>query len=320
MTKAAIDSRSVRDFPAAAELLVAEFRAQRPIRTGSLLISVFGDAIAPHGGTVWLGSLINALEPFGISQRLVRTSVFRLARDGWLQNEQIGRRSYYSLTPRGRSRFQDASRRIYSEPRYDWSGQWCLLLLSGVDGAYRDDIRKEMGWLGFGQFAPNILAHPAADTAAVRERLEQIPGADDVLVMIATAEERQALLRRLVSGAWSLPELDRRYEAFLERFRPVYALARSAGTVDSRLAFEVRLLLIHEYRKIVLRDPALPHELLPEGWSGVAAYQLCRNLYTLLAAATEAYLTVHMESADGPLPPADPAFLQRFGGLDDNAI
>ncbi|MDH3589938.1 MAG: hypothetical protein OEQ74_11100, partial [Gammaproteobacteria bacterium] len=78
--------------------LVEDFRAQRPIRAGSLLITVFGDAIAPHGGTVWLGSLIRVLEGFGINQRLVRTSVFRLVKDGWLTTEQIGRRSYYSLT------------------------------------------------------------------------------------------------------------------------------------------------------------------------------------------------------------------------------
>ena len=84
--------------------LINDFRSRRPLRAGSLLTSVFGDAIAPRGGAVWLGSLINVLEPFGINQRLVRTSVFRLAKEGWLRSEQIGRRSYYSLTPDGRGR------------------------------------------------------------------------------------------------------------------------------------------------------------------------------------------------------------------------
>ena len=107
-------------FAQATDKLVTEFRSQRPMRAGSLVVTVFGDAIAPHGGTVWLGSLIKALDGFGINQRLVRTSVFRLVKDGWLTADQIGRRSYYSLTENGRRRFLEASRRIYSEPRQQW--------------------------------------------------------------------------------------------------------------------------------------------------------------------------------------------------------
>jgi hypothetical protein len=37
---------------AAAAALVARFRRQRPLRGGSLIITVFGDAIAPRGGAI----------------------------------------------------------------------------------------------------------------------------------------------------------------------------------------------------------------------------------------------------------------------------
>jgi phenylacetic acid degradation operon negative regulatory protein len=73
------------------ELLIKRFQQQRPLRTGSLIITLFGDAIVPRGGTVWLGSLIELLAPMGVSQRLVRTSVFRLTREGWLMAEKVGR-------------------------------------------------------------------------------------------------------------------------------------------------------------------------------------------------------------------------------------
>ena len=49
--------------------LVAEFAGRKPVRTGSLIISVFGDAVSQHGSAVWLGSLIKVLEPFGLNQR-----------------------------------------------------------------------------------------------------------------------------------------------------------------------------------------------------------------------------------------------------------
>ena len=299
----------------AAQQLIDHFQSQRPMRAGSLLVSVFGDAIAPHGGTVWLGSLIAALEPFGVNQRLVRTSVFRLARDGWFSSQLVGRRSYYSLTPTGRQRFHEASRHIYSEPRRQWSGRWCFVLLSGVAAAQRENIRRELGWLGFAPFSANLLAHPEPDMATVEEHLQALPGNESLVISEASVNDgRDVHFNALVRRAWALDELDQRYQDFVARFRPVYKAVRSA-TLPAPLAFQIRALLIHEYRKIVLRDPLLPEALLPANWNGLAAYQLCRNLYRAVAPHSEAYLTEKMETADGPLPPADPAFHSRFGGL-----
>lgn len=307
------------EFRNATGQVVKEFQMRRPLRTGSLVISLFGDAIAPHGGAVWLGSLINALAPFGISDRLVRTSVFRLAKEGWLEGEQIGRRSYYSLTIEGRTRFHDASRRIYSSPRQDWNGSWSLVLIAGVNSKYRDKIRKELSWFGFAPFSSNVLAHPAPDMQRVEERLRQLEGNDQILVMQATASDsRLPYLQTLVGESWSLQDLDDRYTDFLDRFRPAYQAARGCKALQPALAFQLRTLLIHEYRKIILRDPFLPAPLLPQRWNGVSAYQLCRNLYSLIANPAEEFLIAALENADGPLPPVQPAFYERFGGLPAN--
>ena len=127
----------------ASQSLVAEFRSRRTLRAGSLITTVFGDSIAPRGGSVWLGSLIRVMQDFGISERLVRTSVYRLVQDGWLQSTQIGRRSYYSLTDGGRERFEQATHKIYGEPVTGWDGQWCLVLLSALDVA---GARISAGW------------------------------------------------------------------------------------------------------------------------------------------------------------------------------
>jgi phenylacetic acid degradation operon negative regulatory protein len=59
----------------------------------------------------------------------------------------------------------------------------------------------------------------------------------------------------------------------------------------------------------------LPAELLPSGWHGAAAYQLCRNLYRAVQMQSDAYLDHMMETAEGPLPPPSQTFMQRFGGL-----
>ena len=41
-----------------------------------------------HGGAIWLGDLIELLAPLGINERLLRTSVFRLVAQNWLQSER----------------------------------------------------------------------------------------------------------------------------------------------------------------------------------------------------------------------------------------
>src|SRR5262245_35383449 len=94
--------------------LMRHFRRQRPLRGGSLIISIFGDSIAPRGGSISLASLIALAKPFGLTERLVRTSVARLAKDGWLEAERRGRLSFYRLAKPGRARFEEATRRIYS--------------------------------------------------------------------------------------------------------------------------------------------------------------------------------------------------------------
>ncbi len=302
----------------AIDQLVSDFAGQRRIRAGSLIITVYGDAIAPRGGTVWLGSLIRLLEAFGLNQRLVRTSVFRLVRDGWLSAEQIGRRSYYSLTESGRFRFENAYRRIYTGPLADWDGSWCIVITSLIDAPLRDTIRKELEWLGFGVIANGIMAHPAPDLAVLRTVLGDLEVSDEILLMHASTETLPGgrAQRRLVEHAWDLGELAAAYTRFLDQFRPVYAALEGARELDPEQAFQARILLMHEYRRILLRDPKLPTDLLPAHWPGNAAYALCRNVYRLVHRVTEDYLGRTLETAEGPLPATAAYFYRRFGGLD----
>jgi len=300
----------------ASRKLVKEFKSRRTVRAGSLITTVFGDAIAPRGGSVWLGSLIEVMQDFGISERLVRTSVFRLAKDGWLQSDQIGRRSYYSLTDDGRERFQQATHKIYGEPITTWGGEWCLILLTDLDSATKENVRKELGWLGFGALSAGVLAHPTPDLADLDATLRRLGVSDDLIVMRGMTVVNEPSIRKLARSGWNIDDIDSRYASFVERFRPLIAAYGKGSDVKPQTAFLIRTLLIQEYRKVLLRDPQLPAELLPGNWHGSAAYQLCRNLYLAVYKPADDYLSKVVETANGSLPPPSREFMQRFGGLE----
>ncbi len=297
--------------------LLDEFRSRPTMRAGSLIITVFGDAVLPRGGTVWIGSLIGALTDFGVSERLVRTSVFRLTRDNWLEVDQVGRRSYYSLTKDGVRRFKQATQRIYGEPRQSWSGDWCLVLLADLDAEQKEAVRKELGWLGFGAISTNVLAHPSPAMSEVERTLKQIGTGRDLVVMQGRTlgKNQDDAMRALVHKSWNLDEINQRYEEFIAQYRPVFKSVGKGRSCDDRTAFHIRTLMIQEYRSVLLRDPLLPAEMLPAGWHGTAAYQLCRNLYRLIYSQADSFMTDRFETADGPIPPPAPEFFLRFGGL-----
>lgn len=70
-------------------------------------------------------------------------------------------------------------------------------------------------------------------------------------------------LRQLAEDSWRLQELARRYDSFLEKFRPVLRSLQRARSLSGEEAFQVRTLLVHEYRRILLRDSDLPAQPLP---------------------------------------------------------
>jgi phenylacetic acid degradation operon negative regulatory protein len=294
--------------------LTAIFRRQRPLRGGSLIITIFGDSIAPRGGAISLGSLIKLCSPFGIDERLVRTSVPRLAQDGWLNGSRHGRHSEYRLSARGLRRFAEATKRIYAAGPDRWNGLWTLVLLPPGDTETKEAIRKELSWLGFGQPMPGIMTHPTRSAANTREQITSAPGAPLVHIFEARFDNPEAD-QRFASESWDLRELTERYQKMVAAFEPIAAAAASSSRPAPLTAFIIRTLLIHEYRKILLRDPVLPTSLLPADWVGTRAYELCRYLYGYVFESAERYLSNEGARLNGELPQVDADALQRFGGV-----
>ncbi len=289
----------------------------------SLIVTVFGDSLAPHGGHVWLGSLIELMAPLGLSERLVRTATNRLTNSGWLERLTKGRRSYFGLSETGRMRFEQATRRIYAETLPEWDGIWHLVVVAGTGMApsQRESLRRELSWQGFGTIAPGVYAHPAPDHAALIQALAAVGIAEDALIL----ESRTAgligedqPLQALVARGWDLDRLAMAYNQFVDRFRTVRGLLGARPRTRPEVAFVIRSTLIHDYRRVMLHDPMLPEALLPKAWPGSEARELCGDIYRCIWFPVEEHVTQRLETFEGRL--LSPTLRGRFGGLPDTEL
>jgi phenylacetic acid degradation operon negative regulatory protein len=274
---------------------------REPSRTGSLIITMFGDAIAPRGGAVWLGTLLAFFAGLDIDGSVVRTAMSRLTAEGWFERSKLGRNSFYRLVKQGQQTFAAATRHIYDPPPSSWNGRFDLLLIGNADD--REAARDALKQAGFGSPLPGVFVAPSGvtvpDEAAEAIRL-------DISADRATAQ-------RLLAESWPLDRTAEAYQKFMTSFAPLKAWLDRRDVLSDGDAFTARILLIHHYRRIVLRDPLLPAELLPKDWPGRGARALCGEIYRLLLPGSERWLDQHAVDETGALPPAGEALARRFG-------
>jgi phenylacetic acid degradation operon negative regulatory protein len=279
---------------------IVEQLKREPSRTGSIIITVFGDAIVPRGGSVWLGTLLEFFASLDIEPGVVRTAMSRLAGDGWLERNKVGRNSFYRLVKKGRQTFDTATRHIYDPPPSDWTGRFELLLIGNAEA--REASRDALKNAGFGSPLPGVWVAPSGapvpDEASHAIRLE------------VSAEDDSG--RRLLSESWPLDRTADAYLKFIRTFEPLRGWIDRGAPLSDADAFTARILLIHHYRRVVLRDPLLPTALLPKDWPGRAARQLCGEIYRGLLSASEQWLDRHASNENGPLPKPNGELGRRF--------
>jgi len=273
---------------------------REPSRTGSIVITVFGDAIVPRGGSVWLGTLLAFFEMLDIEGGVVRTAMSRLAADGWLERNRVGRNSFYRLAGKCRQTFDAATRHIYDPAPSDWTGRFELLLIG--TGEDRDASRESLKNAGFGSPLPGVWVAPSGVPVP-----EEAKGA---IRLEVSAEDDSG--RRLLRESWPLDRTADAYLKFMRTFEPLRGWIAGRDAIADADAFTARILLIHHYRRVVLRDPLLPPPLLPRNWPGTAARQLCGEIYRGLLPTSEQWLDRNATNESGTLPKAPAELARRF--------
>ena len=274
---------------------------REPSRTGSIIVTMFGDAIVPRGGSVALATLLEFFETLAIDATVVRTAMSRLTADGWFERNKVGRNSFYRLVQKGRLTFDIATRHIYDPPPPEWTGRFELLLFGNAED--RDASREALKNAGFGSPVPGVWVAPSG---------VPIPEAASRAIRLEVSAEDDSG-RRLLAESWPLERTADAYLKFMKTFEPLRAFIERREKLGDADAFTSRILLIHHYRRVVLRDPLLPVALLPKNWPGRAARALCGEIYRALLSSSEQWLDRHGSNENGRLPKAAGELSRRFG-------
>jgi phenylacetic acid degradation operon negative regulatory protein len=248
-----------------------------------LLLTVLGEFVLPGDGWAWTSAVIEVLGRLEVAEKASRQALMRTAAAGWLTPEKAGRRTRWHLTGAARAMLTDGAERIYSftGPARDWDGRWLLVsaALPAAGRRARHAVHARLRWAGFGSLGPGLWVSTHPEREAEVAGVLHDAGLDGAHLFVGT---RPGLgdVRAMVAAAWDLAAIEREYGLFIAEFGDEAcrldgeALARQVG-------------LVHAWRRFPAIDPALPRELLPELWSGLAAARLFADLHDRLAPAAQ---------------------------------
>jgi phenylacetic acid degradation operon negative regulatory protein len=204
------------------------------------------------------------MAPLGISGPAVRTAISRMVRQGWLTPVRLGGGPGYGLSARAERRLADSASRIYRTRPTDWDGRWHLVVVDRVvERAARERLRSALAFLGYAQLRDDTWISPRA--SAELDALLESEGVSGRRFFAA----HDGADSELAASAWDVQGLGRAYARWLDE---ASALVSTVGEQPGdRDAFVVRSRLVHEWRKFLFRDPALPRQLLPPVWPGETA-------------------------------------------------
>lgn len=282
-----------------AESLLESVQRDAALRAGSFIVTIYGDVVEPRGGRLWIGNIIETCASVGISETLVRTAVSRLVAAGQLAGEREGRRSFYRLTTDARRQFLAAARILFDPPEAEgWSFVWLL-------PSEAEESAAGLEKAGLARLAPQWLVGPSSDLPA------GMPG----LVFSVTAEADASALPAFARAHWNLAPHAAAYEDFIARFAPVDSALAVGLRLAPHQALQMRLVLVHLFRHVALRDPRLPGDALPQPWPGDGARALFGRLYATLSPGADRHVADNFVSADRPLPASTPTTQARLASL-----
>ncbi len=210
-------------------------------------------------------------DPLGLGQWLsynyrrknFAATVKRELKTGDIEKVQKNGEIYLRLTTNGKKKIiRDFPLLFLTNKK--WDDKWRVVIydIAEVSRSIRENLRRKLQELGFGMIQKSVWVSPHDIVADFTEYLESKKLTDMVFMFEAKkllAGDEKELVRKI----WPLEEINKQYA-------DIYAHA----THDDRHTQSVMNKIRQDYLKVLMVDPLLPKELLPDDWMGEKVKEL----------------------------------------------
>jgi phenylacetic acid degradation operon negative regulatory protein len=228
-----------------------------------------------------IAGAVDLLAEVGIDAPGVRTAVFRLKKNGWLDSEARDGARGYALTDEADATLAAGDEVIWHARRpADLADGWCIVHFGVPEAkrAQRHQLRAHLAHLGFGNAGTALWIAPARMRPAAERAIAELDLAEHAAIFVGGYHGPQDLTD-LLYGAWDLEAIDQGYRDFVDAYAPRVDELRGLRGAG---AFAAYLSLVDTWRKLPFRDPGLPREVLDPKWSAPEATELFERLVAVL--------------------------------------
>lgn len=228
-------------------------------RVWSLLVTVFGE-LAQEDDSRISGAVLNRLtEAIGIKPEALRVALHRLRKDGWIQSVKSGRNSHYFLGGVGKAESAKANPAIYLQrplPNEIWIALHQGSITDEESNQGEVCIRTGFSLSLKPLDRPEALCLPVGAEEALPDWIRERVCSQDLVDQAKSLDQRLSILSKAL---------------------------RTADKMDPFQTAVLRILIIHEWRRVILKVPHLPARHFPDGWRGDACQTLIKELLDILA-------------------------------------
>lgn len=278
--------------------LTSQLHDNGSLKVWSLIITFFGDSIVNRGGNVSANTVHAVLDRVDIGSGAVRTAFSRLARDGWVERQKRGRCSYYQLTEPGMRPFSDAAQRIYSPVESVKSTQGTGTWLLGMckDKSVLNEFPMH-----------NAIVLPNRSVLVCNPDKKAINAVSELGLVSVTGQLNAV-------PEWVVEHLrPQDWEKQIQALQNSFSKVANKLPTDPLSALATRTLLVHQWRRLLLRYPPIPSALRGQSLEVEnQSREFVGDLYHCLSKLAESWLIEQGSCVEGALPKARTNVADRF--------
>jgi phenylacetic acid degradation operon negative regulatory protein len=225
------------------------------LRVWSVIVTLFGDLAQSRTDQISGTTLSRLCANMGIKPQAMRVALHRLRKDGWIISEKSGRTSLYRLSETGFGESLAARPRIYAR-KAALPKLWHLAIAQPMSQINRAEAELRLTAKGYVTLTPGTYLGAGSGKDAPLDCLTLKGEIGNIPDWLRTANAPAGL-----TGQYA------KLETTLALVAQTLAQSEPFDAVE---AATLRVLIVHNWRRLLLRHADLPAMFYPDDWRGAA--------------------------------------------------